>query len=271
MKNKAQNKAALVIENQHLKGSYWLLTLAEKSLVGLMQPGQFVNIRLNGLNDPLLRRPMSIHAFDIETGRFKVLYQVVGRGTEALTGIKAGESLQILAPLGNGFPDPAEPPDNGQQIALIAGGIGIAPLYALAEDLLRKGYCLTVYYGSRSRVDFLVLEEFQQLGVKLELATEDGSCGKQGYVTTELRENLLRKQTKAVYACGPMAMLKALKKETLGMAIPVWLSLEAHMACGLGACLGCTVRLKTAAGGWRYALICQEGPAIAAEEVEFDE
>ncbi len=271
MKNKAQNKAALVIENQHLKGNYWLLTLAEKNLVDLMQPGQFVNIRLSGLNDPLLRRPMSIHAVDTETGRFKVLYQVVGRGTEALTTIKTGESLQILAPLGSGFPLPDEPAANGQQIALVAGGIGIAPLYALAEDLLQKGYCLTVYYGSRSRADLLVLEELQQLGVKLELATEDGSCGKQGYVTVQLRENLQRQQTKAVYACGPMPMLKALKKETQSLAIPVWLSLEAHMACGLGACLGCTVRLKTADGGWRYALICQEGPVIAAEEVDFDE
>lgn len=271
MRNKAQDKSVLVVENQHLKGNYWMLTFEEKVLAGLMQAGEFLNVRLNGLYDPLLRRPMSIHSIDTETGRFKVLYQVVGRGTEALTDIKAGESLQILAPLGSGFPFPLESASSDQQIALIAGGIGIAPLFAFAEDLIKKGYSLTVYYGSRSQADLLVLEELKQLGIQVEIATEDGSCGKKGYVTTNLKQSLLKQNVKAIYACGPMPMLKALKQETQGMEIPIWLSLEAHMACGLGACLGCTVRLKTPDGGWRYALICQEGPVIPAEEVDFDE
>ncbi|HZW49828.1 MAG TPA: dihydroorotate dehydrogenase electron transfer subunit [Bacillota bacterium] len=271
MRNKVRNQKVLVIENQRLKANYWMLTLEDQALTGLMQPGQFLNIRLNGLHDPLLRRPMSIHSINAKTGRFEVLYQVVGRGTETLSDIKPGECLEILAPLGSGFPLPLEQATSDQQIALIAGGIGIAPLYAFAQVLAEKGYCLTVYYGCRSQVDLLVLNELKQLGIAVVVVTEDGSCGRKGYVTTNLQEILLKQNVKAIYACGPMPMLKALKQETQGMGIPVWLSLEAHMACGLGACLGCTIRLKTLEGGWRYALMCQEGPVISAEEVDFDE
>ena len=271
MNEQILNQNVVVQEHIQLGKNYFRLTFDANECCSRMKPGQFLNIRLNSLHDPLLRRPMSIHSIDKKTGRFSVLYQVVGRGTELLNRLVQGDSVEILAPLGKEFPLPVDINPESHSVALIAGGIGIAPLLALAKELRDLGHPCYLYFGARTSADFEVLKSFTDLGVEVFTATEDGSCGNCGYITKGLKENVQMIQARTIYACGPMPMLKALKNEMQGEEKPLWLSLEAHMACGLGACLGCTVKVKNPAGGWRYALMCQEGPVIAASEVIFDE
>jgi dihydroorotate dehydrogenase electron transfer subunit len=271
MNEQILNQTVTVYEQIQLGKNYFRLEFFASECCVRMKPGQFLNIRLKSLHDPLLRRPMSIHSIDKKTGRFSVLYQVVGRGTELLNHLVQGDVVEILAPLGKEFPLPVDSDPKSHPVALIAGGIGIAPLLALTKELCELGHPCSLYFGARTSADFEVLTSFTDLGANVFTATEDGSCGNCGYITKGLKENIKRMQAKTIYACGPMPMLKALKQELQSVEIPLWLSLEAHMACGLGACLGCTVKVKNPTGGWRYALICQEGPVIAASEVIFDE
>jgi len=271
MNEQILNQIVTVHEHVQMGKNYYRLEFNAADCCTRMKPGQFLNIRLKSLHDPLLRRPMSIHSIDKQTGRFSVLYQVVGRGTECLNRLVQGDSVEILAPLGKEFPIPDVSDPKQHEVALVAGGIGIAPLLALAKEVRALGHPCTLYFGARTSDDFEVLHSFTNLGVQVYTATEDGSCGHSGYITRGLKEALQQSGAKTIYACGPMPMLKALTLELEGVEIPLWLSLEAHMACGLGACLGCTVKVKNPGGGWRYALMCQEGPVIAASEVIFDE
>jgi len=271
MNEQILNQTVTVHEHVQTGKNYFRIEFNAAECCIRMKPGQFLNIRLKSLRDPLLRRPMSIHSINKKTGRFSVLYQVVGRGTELLNQLVQGDSVEILAPLGKEFPFPEVSVPSAHCVALIAGGIGIAPLLALAKELRALGHPCSLYFGARTSDDFEVLTAFTSLGVQVYTATEDGSCGHAGYITKGLKGALEQSKVKTIYACGPMPMLKALKQELQGTEIPLWLSLEAHMACGLGACLGCTVKVRNPGGGWRYALMCQEGPVIAASEVIFDE
>lgn len=265
------NQEATITAHYAVGKNYYLMELEAKACCSHMKPGQFLNIRPIGSHDPLLRRPMSIHQIDKQTGRFRILYQVVGRGTAQLNQMAYGNVVEILAPLGKEFPLPLDSEQRSQTVALIAGGIGIAPLYALAEELTEKGHTCVLFFGARTSDDFGVLQGFRDVGVQIITATEDGSDGNKGYITNGLEPLLTELGVESIYACGPMPMLKALQSVLQSLHIPVWFSLESHMACGVGACLGCTVKVRKPDGGWRYALLCQEGPVIAASEVIFDE
>lgn len=235
-----------------------------------MQPGQFVHLRVQAEArsfDPLLRRPISLADFDAEQGCFDLIYQVVGRGTEILSRRLPGEVLDILGPIGRSFPLP------GSQypiVALVAGGLGVPPLYPLAKELIAKKAKIVLFLGARSEPQLLMLDEFAALGVECRVFTDDGSAGRQGRVTEGLLDELRALQTDYLYACGPMPMLRSLHPLIAPAHLRgAWFSLETHMACGVGACLGCTVKLKEGEGT-RLALLCQEGPVFAAEEVSFD-
>ncbi len=228
------------------------------------QPGQFVMVRIGDNNDPLLRRPLSIH-HATRDGLLQLLFKVVGRGTELLAHLKVGEKLSVLGPLGNGFSmgDP-------RKACLVGGGLGIAPLYFLASRFIQQASCGTgpsvmprVILGARNREELepLVLD-FQNLGVEVLAATDDGSMGYHGLVTDVLRKLNLGAECE-VYTCGPRPMMAAIhhfcQKENMACQV----SVETAMACGMGACLGCAVPVKE--GGYKHA--CSDGPVFASREL----
>ncbi len=211
------------------------------------EPGQFYMLRgWNGL-DPFLPRPISIA--DVEDGRLTLLYEVRGKGTHIISRLSVGDSLSVLGPLGNGFENLRE-----GRLALVSGGIGIAPLLYLAK---RRESQVDLYSGFRSEPYFL--EEFRPFVNEIRVSTEDGSFGHEGFVT----ELLSPEEYDLVVSCGPMPMMEALAKQCRDKT-ELMLSMESHMACGIGACLGCTI--QTIRGMER---VCKEGPVFNSREVIF--
>ncbi len=210
-------------------------------------PGQFVNIELRG---HYLRRPISVCDFDATS--LTIIYKVVGRGTEQMSQMAAGEQLDLLTGLGNGFNPVAE----CQEPLLVGGGVGVPPLYNLCRSLLAAGKRPTVVLGFNSADEVFLAEEFEALGAEVVVTTVDGSVGVKGFVTTALP--LLTFDY--VYSCGPLPMLKALYDATL--TTPGEYSFEERMGCGFGACVGCTC--KTKYGNKR---ICKDGPVLDREEI----
>lgn len=212
-------------------------------------PGQFVNIELPG---KFLRRPISICNWSSE-GALMLLVKVVGDGTKQLVRCVPGTELDVLSGLGNGF----DLTQAGQHPILLGGGIGIAPLYGLAQRMLQAGMTPTVGLGFRSLADAFYLEEFGALGCRLMVATEDGSLGTRGFVT-DIARNV--PECDYVLCCGPLPMLKAV--HALPQLTGGQFSFEARMGCGFGACVGCSV--PTVQGTKR---VCKDGPILYKEEI----
>lgn len=214
---------------------------------GFTAPGQFLNIRIDGL---YLRRPISICDWDEKS--VEIIYKVIGKGTEALSKIAPGEEISALMPLGNGF----NIHRCGQNPLIIGGGVGTPPLYGLAKALMVQGKKPTAVLGFNSAEDVMLIDEFKALGVAVHVTTVDGTMGQKGFVTDAIRE--LSGYTDYC-ACGPEAMLKA-----VFAACPTdgQLSFEARMACGFGACMGCSCESKS--GSKR---ICKDGPVLLKEDL----
>jgi dihydroorotate dehydrogenase electron transfer subunit len=213
-------------------------------------------------HDPLLPRPMAV--FRLEAGMLEVLYKVTGRGTALLSTAAPESRLRVVGPLGRGF----SLPERGTHALLVGGGTGIASLYDLAARAHGRGSRVAVLLGARSAADLMAVEDFEKLGVSLGIATEDGSVGVRGLVTRLLEESFagLRKDEQAtVYACGPSAMMRRVAELAARDDRPCQVSLENHMACGFGVCLGCAV--KRAAAG--FALVCSEGPVFDAARLDW--
>lgn len=209
--------------------------------------------------EPLLRRPFSIHRMAAgESGEFEILFRVVGEGTRRLASTHVGERVDVLAPLGRGFRLGTERP------LLVGGGVGVAPLLFLAETLLAGGTAPKLLLGGRSDRDVLCHDDFSCLAVPYALATEDGSLGEPGLVTL-LLERELAGACAGVYACGPLPMLAAVAELCRRESVPCQVSMEAHMACGVGACLGCVVPGVAEP----YLRVCKEGPVFDAGEVDW--
>jgi dihydroorotate dehydrogenase electron transfer subunit len=235
------------------------------------RPGQFVHLRIREGTDPLLRRPFSIHRVDRERGEVQVLYQVVGRGTRLLSRKPTGERLDVLGPLGHGF----EASEEGGGVLLVAGGIGIAPLIFLCEDVFR-GHAVTALIGARSRDGVLCHDLLRSWDATVHIATDDGSFGHRGLVTDLLQAQLEARREAAmspmVYACGPVAMLRIVAAACRAYGVSCQVSLESRMGCGVGACLGCAVKVRSSVPpGYEYKRVCKEGPVFDAGEVVFDE
>ncbi len=252
--------AADITKQCQVAPSYYLLEFTAKQLALSAKPGQFVHVKCSETQDPLLRRPISIHRVNREKGTVSLLYRAVGRGTKLLAAKKPGESLDILGPLGNGFQLP--PP--GSKVAIVAGGIGIAPLFFLTEELIAHDLLPEVFFGARSSADLPAKEQITALGVKLFLATDDGSAGRCGSVTELLAEHV--EKFNCIYACGPYPMMKKVAEMSRGKGIALQVSLEERMGCGVGACLACSCKIKTAQGN-SYKRVCTDGPVFNAEEV----
>lgn len=249
---------AWVIQREALGSDYFRLRLRAAKPFSA-SPGQFVMIRVDAGIDPLLRRPFSIHrVLGSEQREFELLFRVVGHGTRQLSRVNVGDCLDALVPLGNGFKLEGEKP------LLIGGGIGVAPLMFLAEALLARGVVPKLLLGGRSDRDILCHDEFSCLSIPCEFATEDGSIGEEGFVTKLLIKELKKAGHGAsVYACGPTAMLGAVADICINRNIPCQVSLEAHMACGIGACLGCVAP----GASTPYLRVCMDGPVFDAREV----
>lgn len=241
-------KSVFTLEQaRQLTGDVWELALAGDTSA-VTAPGQFVNLELPG---KFLRRPISV--CDWAEGGLTLLVKEAGAGTRELVRLPAGTKLDALSGLGSGF-DLSSPPENA---VLAGGGIGIAPLYGLAKRMRAAGRRPMAVLGFRSKADAFYLEEFAALGLEVSIATEDGSLGARGFVTDVL-DSL--PDCRYVLACGPTPMLKAV--HALPQLTGGQFSFEARMACGFGACVGCTIETKT---GLRR--VCRDGPVFRKEEI----
>lgn len=212
-------------------------------------PGQFLNIKIDGL---FLRRPISL--CDLNGDELTIIYKVVGKGTEVLSGMKAGEELDILTGLGNGY----DMTLSGDRPLLIGGGVGVPPMYLLAKRLREQNKEVSVILGFNTVSELFFEDEFKKLGCRVFVTTADGSYGVKGFVTDALTGDYTY-----VYSCGPEPMLKALYRtiKTSGE-----FSFEERMGCGFGACMGCTC--KTITG---YKRICKDGPVLKKEEILWED
>jgi len=249
---------AKIITNQKLSGNYWRLEFESGEIAKQAYPGQFVNIKVTDVVQPLLRRPLSIHA--VKRQSIKVIYEVLGQGTQLLASRKPNELLDILGPLGKGFDCFSQNKARTVKNILVAGGIGVAPLVFLAEKLKKSKPLILI--GARNKADVLCIREFKALGCQIKLATDDGSVGFEGRVTDLLKIILTESQSVRIFSCGPQPMLKAVASIARQQKIPAQLSLEAHMACGVGACLGCVVSTRSG-----YKTVCKDGPVFSSEEL----
>lgn len=280
---------------RRLHQDYFLQRFTSPPLV--FQPGQFVMVKPSGSLDPFLPRAYSIlrvqHHMRGSRGKrgnvVEILYRVLGKGTTALSHLKPGDRVDLLGPLGNGY----RVPPNLSTALLVAGGIGVPPVVALVEKLanvkhgnghrrsaVRGRHKLVAFVGGKTASDVLCLSDFRKAGATLHVATEDGSLGHQGLVT-ELLETYLRSSVdglrSAIYACGPHPMLHAVARVAERFGIPCQVSLEADMACGFGACMGCVIPVQSSRQPMNhgpsnmnqriYKLCCKDGPAFDAREI----
>jgi dihydroorotate dehydrogenase electron transfer subunit len=248
---------AKVTDNLPIDAKNRLLTVEPLDSVSDPAPGQFYMIETGSSYDPLLKRPFSYFRRTPESIQF--LYAVRGKGTSLMSAFRRGRVLRLIGPLGTGYPKPQK----GHIPLLIAGGIGMASLFPLAEGLSVN---YSVIYGARSKADLLMLNELQQLGKEVITCTDDCSFGKEGLVTDILNDFLISQShihgSLLLYACGPKPMLKAVAEIAKDKGIKGYASLEENMACGFGACLGCAV--ETTKG---YKRVCKEGPVFPIEEI----
>jgi dihydroorotate dehydrogenase electron transfer subunit len=259
---------AKVIKNIEVTKKYYKILLSCARIAKAAKPGQFLNVKITNSYEPLLRRPFSIHG--VRGANIEILFEVVGKGTEILSQRKTGEYLDIVGPLGNGFNYTLHATRYTLPI-LVAGGMGVAPLFFLAESL--KNHKVTVLIGAKTKRQVLCEKEFKELGCEVKIATEDGSKGFKGLVTELLRNELyaIRYTLYAIYGCGPRPMLKEVANISKKYNIPAQISLEEHMACGIGVCLGCVVKLRTPNSELRtdfeYKRVCKDGPVFDAENI----
>ncbi len=259
---------ARIITNEKLTEEIYQLVFYSPELIEQKPvPGQFLHVRVSEHLEPLLRRPISIHDIDHHLMQCTLIYRVGGKGTQFLREKREGDSLDILGPLGNGFP--MEEINEGEQVVLLGGGVGIPPLYYLAKELVKKEIPLTILLGYNSKEHSFLIKKFSQVG-EVNIATMDGTEGIKGTVvdliTDYLNEKLLQTGS-TFYACGPTPMLKAIQNEWLDTPINGYLSLEERMGCGIGACYGCVIKVDTMIDPKGYKKICQEGPVFSFREV----
>jgi len=260
-------QTAMIISNKDEGGGCFRLVLVAPRAAGTARPGQFLHIRCG--EDTYLRRPISIADADPTEGTLTLLIRRVGRGTDWLACRRPGERLDVIGPLGNGFPVA-----DADEWWLVAGGIGWAPLRFLARRGVALGKTVRVFYGARTVSELIGLEDLDPYLCEFNLTTDDGSLGQAGNVVGALPEAKDAAGT-AVFACGPREMLKAVARRfgygsgangSAGAAAQrpaLYLSLEERLACGVGACLGCAVETPTGLP----KRVCADGPVFAAEEI----
>ena len=280
---------ARVIFNRKISSNYYRMRILCPEIASRAKPGQFIMVRITELLDPLLRRPFGIHRLCHERDKhidndnpscIEILYKIVGKGTIVLSEKKKDEGIDLMGPLGSGF----YLEQDIETAVIVAGGIGVAPLFPLAQVL--KGVKdkntfldkLFVFIGGENREDILCLNDFKKIGARVAVSTIDGSLGTKGLVT-DLIVNFLRNlspletQNLKLFGCGPLPMLRTLSEIAFCKDIPCQVSLESRMACGVGACQGCAVPTEMNKEGdraVRYQRACKEGPVFDSNIIFWD-
>ncbi len=267
---------ARIIYQERIAGQIFRLRLHSPEIAGAARCGQFVMVRVREGTDPLLRRPFSFSRIYPEDGDFEILYRVVGRGTWLLSQLGPGSSASLIGPLGNGFELPI---DRALPLALIAGGIGIAPLLELVAQLASgqraKGRGnLRLFYGARTASELLPEDFLKDLGVEVHFATDDGSFGYSGFITRMFEEFTAQGGFRPfeIYSCGPLAMQYHVARWALSHDTLAQLSMESLMACGIGACLGCALPASTPGDpeSESFVHVCEDGPIFSAGSIKWN-
>jgi dihydroorotate dehydrogenase electron transfer subunit len=261
-------KEGLILSIESLNQKVFRLKISSPDIAEKALPGNFCHLRVNQTYFPLLRRAFSFHRVEKDENSFGLLIKVVGSGTEILSRKNPGEKTDLLAPLGNSFTIPKK----NEYVVFLAGGMGMAPLFYLIDFLLKKKFDpekITLFFGVKKKEELILIEELVSSGIKLHIATEDGSLGYKGMITSlfyqELEEKMIKPKNTRFYACGPNSMLKEISSISKKLDLNCQVSLENHMPCGIGACLGCVV--GTVKG---YKRVCKDGPVFDAREVILD-
>lgn len=245
-----------LVGKQDYGRSVMLRLRAEQALPDIV-PGQFAQVRVDDSPSTYLRRPISLHDVEVQQHEIDLLVQQVGEGTRHLAQTAVGERLNVVLPLGNGFSIPSD----REQVLLVGGGIGIAPLYYFAKVLNERGMRPTLLLGGKTQADLIRLEDYQRLGETF-VTTEDGSLGEQGFVT--MHSLWAARGFDKIYVCGPKPMMKAVAKRAAEKNTWCEVSLENLMACGLGACLCCVE--DTVEG---HVCVCKEGPVFNTRRLKW--
>jgi dihydroorotate dehydrogenase electron transfer subunit len=255
-------RAALQV-SKWLSPIHVLLTFRAPTIAAHAQPGQFVHLRVSAFgNSPLLRRPFSIAGANLADGTMRLLVRTVGRGTFMLGELFPGGELPALGPLGRPFPEI----EKEREVVLVAGGVGVAPLlyYAATRDHQTK----VALYGAEAELALVLADELAEHCDRTLLATDDGSTGHHGLVTDLLPEALDGLRDPVVLACGPRAMMAKTAAECRARGVPCYVSFEAWLGCGVGACLGCVI--PAADEPRTYVRVCRDGPVFDADEIGWD-
>lgn len=249
-----------VVSQSQIAEDIFELTLAGELVYEMNEPGQFVHVKVSDGIDPLLRRPISIANIDHDKQQCTLIYRKEGLGTRVLSEKNTIQSVDVLGPLGNGFP--VDEVGEGETALLVGGGIGVPPLYELSQQLVAKGVNVIHVLGFQTKSAVFYEEKFNELG-ETYIATVDGSVGTQGFVTDVITNYGITFDT--LYSCGPTPMLKALEN-----AYPdrnAYISLEERMGCGIGACFACVCHLQNDPDGTSYKKVCSDGPVFKVGEV----
>jgi len=255
-----QQERMRVISQKEIAKNIFEMTLSGQLVQEISSPGQFVHIRVSDSYEPLLRRPISIASINREAGQFTMIYRAEGRGTSLLSLKKTGDEVDVLGPLGNGFP--LNEAKAGDTVVLVGGGIGVPPLYELSKRLVEIGAKPIHVLGFHSREVVFYEEKFRELG-ETHIVTVDGSLGQRGFVTTVLSE--LSKDFSMYFTCGPVQMLAAI--QNMFPDKKGFLSFEERMGCGLGACFACVCKTTEQAEA-DYVKVCSDGPVFPAGVVQ---
>ena len=269
-----------IVENVRLARDTWRVRFRSPELARRILPGQFLMLRLSGVNDPLIGRPLAVYDTVLssrgEPESVDVVYLVKGKLTSRLFEMRVGQALDVWGPLGNGFL-----PQATEHLVMVAGGIGQTPFLALAQEhlgLKRFGDPLreapraervTLCYGARTAEYLAGIEDFERIGVQVRIATDDGSRGRHGLVTELLREVLAERSSLAprIVCCGPEPMMEAVARVAKETGVPCQVSLETPMACGIGICFTCVAKVRDEHGEWDYKRTCVDGPVFDAEKI----
>lgn len=260
------SKTFRVIKQEEAVPGCRLMCLDAPEIARAAVPGQFLHIRCRDGQDPILRRPISIHFTDREQGRVYILYRVAGRGTALLARVSAGDEVDVMGPLGKGYTLPAA----GERAAVVGGGMGAAPLLFLLKEIAaiqgRDAGLTSVFLGAASAEALPGVEIIEKMGFTVNLATDDGSRGYRGTVVELFTNSSYGPHVDRIYACGPLPMIRGLASVIRpGPAVEV--SVEERMGCGVGACLSCACEVRDGAGGRKYAHVCVDGPVFELKEL----
>ena len=257
-----------ILENRKYGENLYKIEVFSPYICKNALPGNFINVKCTfaGMHDPLLRRPFSIYEVDRRFNVFSILYLVRGRGTAFLPGLKKGAILDFIGPLGKAF----EIEKDFKKYVLVGGGIGVAPLCFIANELLTGGKECHFIAGFKDSTFYSWERDLIKILRNYKIFTEDGSMGEKGIPSEYIRKNLKEFKDHVFVACGPRDMLKELQNIFSDKKIRAQVIMEEKMACGVGTCMGCVIRLKNGKGGFDYKRVCSDGPVFDLMEVDFD-